>query len=166
MISIIWIACPPPPNRLVHVLHCMSYLALAALGKSPLLLYAEGGGPYLFNAQAGRYLYCIRIGAANAVLTVNYRTGTSQKYTYRHFIDICSPLFILDSSAKWGWQKILQKSMSSNELPPMAIRITRETLWFDRTNSLLLSQSLLVRHKAYLRNKYFLKLIFREKIFF
>jgi hypothetical protein len=57
MMSINYITCcPPSPNRFVHVLHCKPIGARNA-GAGPLLLYAEGGGTNLFNAETGHYLH-------------------------------------------------------------------------------------------------------------
>jgi hypothetical protein len=65
MMSTIWIACPPPPNRLVHFPHCTPELSLASLSKAFFFLNAEGREPYLFNATL------MRNGDTNAVLTVD-----------------------------------------------------------------------------------------------
>jgi hypothetical protein len=47
----------PSKYRLVHVPPCTGELSLATMARAFFLLYAEGRGPDLFNAQAGRYLY-------------------------------------------------------------------------------------------------------------
>jgi hypothetical protein len=64
----------PPLSRIVQVPHCTAELSLKTRGKVFFLLFVEGGGVHLFNAQAGNYLLYIRSGAANSVLTANVGT--------------------------------------------------------------------------------------------